>query len=99
MVRRLTILLCGVPLCLGLLSCQRISNPAEGAQLKTEPIKSLDAIPAEYGNLISVTQRGLESTLLWFERSDKTIVIVGVSAKGNTLSLAQNVVVIPRSSK
>jgi hypothetical protein len=99
MVRRMFVLLCGVTLCLAFLSCRRIATPVSRELLKVESIKSIDAIPTEYGNLVSVTQRDPNSVLLWFERPDKTIVIVGLRAQGNNVSLAENVALIPRSPK
>lgn len=98
MIRRTVIPLCGLTLCLGLCSCRRISS-APRQLLTTESIKSIDAIPAEYGNLVSVTSRTPASALLWFEKPDKTIVIVGLELVGDNVSLADRVVVVPRSSR
>lgn len=98
MTRHLVILLCGITLCLGALSCRRVSSgPTQ--LLKTEPIKSIDAIPSEYGNLVSVTSRSPTSALLWFERPDKTIVIVGIQLQGDDVSLAGRVAMVPRGSQ
>ena len=99
MIRRSIVLLCGVILCLGLLSCRRISADAQRPPLKIEPVQAVDAIPAEYGNLVGVTQRDPNSALLWFEKPDKTIVILALTVRGENVFLSDKVVVVPRSSK
>ena len=95
MTRRIVILLSVVTLCLGLLSCQRLS-PAPKQPLQIEPIKSLNAIPVEYGSLVGVTSTS-NSALLWFEKPDKTIVVVGLSLERGRVGLADEIVLIPRN--
>jgi len=60
-------------------SCQKIGS--EGP-LKLETVAFDDAIPLEYGELVSVTlhQDG-KSWVLWFVKPDKTIVSVGFDRK------------------
>jgi hypothetical protein len=99
MVRRLVVVLGGVSLCLAGLSCRRLPDNPTHELLKTEPIASVEAIPAEYGNLVSVTERGPGSALLWFERPDKTIVVVGLVLQGDDAYLADRVALVPRSSQ
>ncbi|TLY15425.1 MAG: hypothetical protein E6K69_06285 [Nitrospirae bacterium] len=89
-----------VTLCMGLTSCQKL-EPDEVAlkatrQLKIEMLKSLDAIPTEYGNLVGVTSSSYRPDIaqLWFEKPDKTIVVVSVNfVKGGLWS---NYLLIPR---
>lgn len=100
MARRTVLLLYAVTLCLGLTSCERL-KPEEAAirasrQLKIEPLKVLDAIPAEYGNLVGVTSNSSKPdwAQLWFEKPDKEIIVVWVNfVEGGLRSEA---VVIPR---
>jgi len=97
MVCRFVILICAVTMSLGGLSCRQLPSRAVSEKLlKTEPT-SIEAIPSQYGNLVSVTQQGPDVALLWFERPDKTIVIVGLNLQGRNVSLAENVVLVPRS--
>ena len=99
MARGFVVLICGVTVALGGgLSCRRLPEPSSQKLLKVEPTP-IDAIPSEYGNLVSVTERGPNAALLWFERPDKTIVIVGISLQGDNVSLADRVALVPRSSR
>jgi hypothetical protein len=65
-------------------------------QLKMETLSSQDAIPMEYGNLVGVTSDSTYPswTQLWFEKPDKTIVVVKVIWTEGALQ--KNVTVIPR---
>ena len=100
MVLRTVMFMSVVTLCMGLTSCQKL-EPDEVAlkatrQLKIETLKSLDAIPAEYGNLVGVTSSSYRPDIaqLWFEKPDKTIVVVSVNfVKGGLWS---NYLLIPR---
>ena len=63
---------------------------------KLEPVKIKDAIPAEYGNLVAVTTDAEYTgwAQLWFEKPDKSIVVVFVNhIRGE---LGQEVMSIPR---
>ena len=74
-----------ITLCMGLTSCQKLGPDAEALQaareLKKETLKSLDAIPVEYGNLVGVTtnSQNPQWSQVWFEKPDKTIVVVSVN--------------------
>ena len=100
MVPRTVMCMSVVTLCMGLTSCQKL-EPDEATlktarQLKIETLKSLDAIPAEYGNLVGVTSTSVRPDVaqLWFEKPDKTIVVVSVNfVKGGLWS---NYLLIPR---
>jgi len=100
MVLRTVMFMSVVTLCMGLTSCQKL-EPDEVAlkatrQLKIETLKSLDAIPAEYGNLVGVTSTSYRPDMaqLWFEKPDKTIVVISVNfVKGGLWS---NYLLIPR---
>ena len=85
--------------CVLALSCRKIERaqaPPTGKSLPIETLKVLDAIPAEYGNLVGVTSepRYPDWAQLWFEKPDKTIVVVKVQwAKGY---INEKVLIIPR---
>ena len=90
-IRLLFVLVVGAALS----SCQKLparSNPVFAA----ERIRSTSAIAPDYGNLVTVTSSSNGGPLLWFERSDKSIVVVGVIFERDGASLADNIVVIPR---
>jgi hypothetical protein len=63
-----------VALCLAATACERTSQGQDEAR------KFTDSIPLEYGNLIAATTNSLDPrwVTLWFEKPDKSIVIVGV---------------------
>jgi len=96
LVRSRLRLLCLAIACLSLASCRKLSSSL-GEPLRIEPIKSTTSISREYGNLVSVTSTTPNLALLWFERPDKTIVVVGVNMGGGTAALAGDVAVIPRN--
>ena len=93
----MAVVLCLAALCVGLLSCRKLPSAASPAgQLKSEVLTSLDAIPLEYGNLVDVTSDSSFPAWaqLWFEKADKTIVVVRVSwADG---AIQSNATIIPR---
>ena len=62
-----------VAVCLTATACQKIKT-------QTDPTKFGDTIPLEYGNLIAATTNSADPrwVTLWFEKPDKTLVIVGV---------------------
>ncbi len=89
MIQRGTIILCFALIWFGLVSCQRVRN-----WKSTE--RELEAIPAEYGDLIGVTSRSDDPswTQVWFMKPDKSVVVVFVNAaRGRILD---TVVTIPR---
>jgi len=71
--------------------CQKLEAPAAAPKSVT-----LDAIPADMGELFAVTTAPEWPTVaqLWFQRSDHTITMVGVDMK--TLKISPTTVVIPR---
>ncbi len=84
MALRMVVLVCVVTLFLGVVSCEKLPElRGKGIprQLKTEPLKSLDAIPAEFGNVVGVTSDSSRPAWaqLWLEKPDKTIVVVWVN--------------------
>lgn len=96
MARRMVLLLYAVTVCMGLISCEKLHD--EGAirtarQLTVEPLKSLDAIPAEYGNLVGITVNS-NWAQLWFEKPDKEIILVSLNLTEGYL--ANQVLLIPR---
>lgn len=85
MAIRMVMLLSVVTLCMWSISCERL-GPDEAVlkavrQLKIEPLKALDAIPLEFGNLVGVSSDSSKPNWaqLWFEKQDKTIVVVWVN--------------------
>jgi hypothetical protein len=83
--------------CFFVFACRKIDQaPSQLGTLKIEQLKSLDAIPSEYGNLVGVTTSSAypDWAQLWFEKPDKTIVVVKVEwSKGR---ISEKVTVIPR---
>jgi len=79
-----------------LISCTRIQEPAKGA-LKTVTLQNLNAIPIEYGSLISITSipEGPGLAQLWFEDDDRNIRIVRVNFIGQ-ITLCRDVTIITR---
>jgi len=100
MVRRCVLLLCGVGLCFAVSACQRMEEwqplTEQVGQLQFEKAKYLDAIPAEYGDLISVTSMADHPTWVqaWFVKPDKSIVVVMIN--GNTGKMLDHRLTIPR---
>ena len=69
--------------CLASISCQKIpASQTKRGPLKREIIKTIDSIPAEYGNLVGVTSNSKypDWSQLWFVKPDKTIIIVTVNS-------------------
>jgi hypothetical protein len=95
--RRISIFLSMLVLCLGITSCKKLEQgPIETAQgqLKSEPAPFADAIPAGYGRLVGVSPVSEGWDALWFEKPDRTLVVVGINwSQGEMLD---QVVVIPR---
>ncbi len=89
-----------VALCMGLTSCQKLGPDEEALrtvrQLKVETLNAVDAIPAEFGNLVAVTpdKDRPNQAELWFQKPDKTIVVVRVDFIYG--GLAKTYVLIPR---
>jgi len=87
---------CLILICVFVLSCQKLEQAPPTSTLKFEQIKLLDAIPIEFGNLIAITTSPEYPgwAQLWFQKQDKTIVVVKVQwGKGY---LNQEATIIPR---
>jgi len=77
-------------------SCQKIPDPTFGdVTLKPTPAPFRDAIPAAYGQLVSVTPTPVPYVaVMWFKRKDESIVAVRVNySRGG---LGPNVIEISR---
>ena len=77
-------------------SCQKIQEPNRfEANLKTAAAPFTDAIPAAYGQLVSVTSGSdAYSAVMWFRKPDESIVAVKINyALG---ALGPNILEIPR---
>jgi hypothetical protein len=95
MDRRRLILACGVLLCIVGTSCEKVqmSVPPE-LKLSFETIKTQNSIPAEYGELEGVVADGPHFAKMFFEKSDKSIVVVTINMDDGFLR--DHVLVIPR---
>lgn len=97
MSRRISIFLSILVLCSGIISCEKLETgpvePMQG-QLRSEPAPFLDAIPAEYGRLVGISPVSQGWDALWFEKPDRTLVVVGV--KWTQGVILDQVLVIPR---
>jgi hypothetical protein len=93
-VRKHAVALC-LALCLALISCTKLNTTPTGP-LIYETNKFVDAIPQDYGQLISVTQNPEVAQLveLWFQRSDGTIAAVFVNIREG--KIGQKTLTIPR---
>ncbi len=91
------VFVCLILTCIVLFSCQKLEQgPPSTASLKFEKMKSLDAIPGEFGKLVGVTMNSAYPNYaqLWFEKPDKTIMVVNVQWR--TRQFDPNVIIIPR---
>lgn len=90
------VIVCLILTCIVAISCQKIEDTRATANLKFEQIKSPDSIPDEFGKLIGVTMSPAYADWgqLWFEKPDKTIVVVRV--QWVTGYIAKQALVIPR---
>jgi len=97
-VRRFLGGLCILALCLVTLSCRKLEpiNAMQAGDLKLDSTKFTDAIPDEYGPLISVTQNPDNPAWvgLWFQKPDKTINAVFVNI--NQGRIYEKTLTIPR---
>jgi len=98
MCARWVFFVCVLGLGLAVSSCRKIESETETthAVFSLEPVKFQDAIPAEYGSPIAVTTDSAYSgwAQLWFEKPDKSIVVVCVSYIRGTMR--PTVMTIPR---
>ena len=72
-MRRMLLALCVLGSSMAAISCERIPE--------VEELTTIDRIPAEYGELVSVTPFGPRPyvAVLWFEKPDQTIVALRVN--------------------
>ncbi len=54
--------------------------------LAFKPAGAANTIPDEYGTLVGVTQPAPQWSALWFQKQDKTIVVVFVNVEEGTMS-------------
>jgi hypothetical protein len=101
MLARVLLVLCGAMLGLGVVSCAKLEDEDPLAvrgmgQLAAEKARFLNAIPAEYGNLLGVVSRPdhPDWTQAWFMREDKSVVVVWIKAGSGRI--LDRVLVIPR---
>jgi len=95
MVRKHVIGLCILALCLSTISCKEL-YPNQTGPLAYEKTKFADAIPQEYGPLISVTLNPQAPSLaaLWFQKPDGTITMVLVDTQQG--KIGEKALTIPR---
>ena len=90
MLRKMLVLLGLVFFSLTVMSCEKLPQ-ADSTKLGTTP---LDEIPLEYGELVAVHPHPVPYvSQLWFQKPDKTLVVINVSVAGKTTSRA---LTIPR---
>jgi hypothetical protein len=97
MARKLGIALCILAVCLGIDSCKKLgqlTNPT--GPLTYETVKFIDAIPQDYGPLISVTQNPQTPGWvgLWFQRSNGNVTAVFVNIESG--KIYERALTIPR---
>jgi hypothetical protein len=65
----------------GSTACKRLEGPTVDVRgrIQSAPAPYVDAVPLEYGRLVAVTPTFGQWVALWFEKADKTIVIVQVN--------------------
>ncbi len=98
MRRGTALLLVVLALILGAMACQQLpaQRPIVKGALQTEEISYTDAIPLDYGTLVGVTAlpEYPYTAGLWFERADKTIVLVKVNVALGQIQ--KNALILPR---
>ena len=89
------IVACGLLLCLLGISCEKTQTQVRPEQkLSFETIKTQNSIPAEYGELEGVAVDSPNLARMFFEKEDKSIVVVTVNLADGFLR--DRVLVIPR---
>ena len=88
-------LVCGFLLCLVGISCEKAQTPVRSElKLSFETLKTQNSIPAEYGELEGVVVDTPNLARMFFEKEDKSIVVVTVNVADGFLQ--DRVLVIPR---
>ena len=89
------ILACGLLLCMVGISCEKSQAPVSPQhKLSFETIKTKNSIPAEYGELEGVVVDSAHFARMFFEKDDKSIVVVTLNVDEGFLR--DQVLVIPR---
>jgi hypothetical protein len=89
------VLACGLLLCLVGIYCEKTQMPVRPElKLSFETIKTQNSIPAEYGELEGVVVDSPNFARMFFEKEDKSIVVVTVNVADGFLQ--DRVLVIPR---
>ena len=97
MTRKRLFALCTLAVCLMIVSCKKVGQPTNPTgPLTYEQVKFNDAIPQDYGTLITLTQNPQtpEWVGLWFQRSNGTITVVFVNT--NQGKIYERALTIPR---
>ena len=89
------VLACGLLLCLVGISCEKTQTAVRPElKLSFETIKTQNSIPAEYGELEGVVVDSPNLARMFFEKEDKSLVVVTVNVADGFLQ--DRVLVIPR---
>ena len=97
MARKSLCALCGIAVLLGLSACQKLETAPEfESTLNTVPNNFVDAIPNEYGQLVSVTTVSGQPYVanLWFRKPDQSIIVVRLNWSQGFIT--KDALVIPR---
>ena len=78
---RILLLLSAAVLCAGVVGCQKIDEPAMPERNLTFVPLEGDAVPLEYGELVSATTVGSDphQVVLWFRAEDQSVTAVRVN--------------------
>ena len=92
---RRVMLVCGLLLCIAGISCERPQMSIRPElKLSFETMKTSNSIPAEYGELEAVVSDGPHFARMFFEKSDRSIVVVTVNLEDGFVR--DQVLVMPR---
>jgi hypothetical protein len=95
MIGRRLVFVCGLLLWIVGISCEKSPVPVPpGLKLNFETIKTQNGVPAEYGELEGVVMDSPHFAKMFFEREDKSIVVVTVNMEDGFLR--DRVLIIPR---
>ena len=83
-----------IALSMGMSACEKIEQPGGERTLLYEDMIALDSIPLAYGKLVAITSNRAHLAELWFEKPDKTVVLVRVNYAQGFMS--GRVLTIPR---
>ena len=95
MIGKSLVLVCGLLLGIAGISCERTQKPVPPElKLSFETIKTQNSVPVEYGELEAVVVDSPHFARMFFEREDKSIVVVTVNMEDGFLR--DRVLIIPR---